>query len=306
MEQNIKASVIIPTHNAAVYLPILLETLQNQTLSHELIILDSESNDATRSILTDAGINYTSIKKADFNHGATRNLGLKLAKYETVIFLTQDALPAYSDTLEKIEVALYCDSKVAMAYGRQLPNPGIGIFGQFARLTNYPERSLLKNRELIPTMGIKTCSCSNSFAAYKKSTLLNFGGFPENIILGEDVSVAAQFILSDLTIAYCAEACVYHSHDYTLLEEFKRYFDIGVFHQQQQAVLAEFTKAESEGIKYVLEESRYIVKAGKPHKLIVQYLRTIAKYAGYKAGLIQNIFPKNVKKRFSMHKSFWE
>ncbi len=306
MQQNIKASVIIPTYNAAAYLPTLLEKLRNQTLPHELIILDSESNDATRKILNDAGVNYISVKKSDFNHGGTRNLGLHLAKHETVIYLTQDALPASSNTLEKLEDALYSRGEVAMAYGRQLPNVETGIFGQFARLANYPDYSLLKNRDLIPIMGIKTCSCSNSFAAYKKSTLLNFGGFPENIILGEDVSVAAQFILNNLAIAYCAEACVYHSHDYTLFEEFKRYFDIGVFHQQQQAILTEFTKAESEGIKYVLDESRYIVKVGKSHKLIAQYLRTIAKYIGYKAGRSQNIFPNNVKKMLSMHKSFWE
>jgi rhamnosyltransferase len=192
-----------------------------------------------------------------------------------------------------------------MAYGRQLPYPETGLFGQFARINNYPNASVIKTRDLIPKMGIKTCSCSNSFAIYKKQELLNVGGFPSDTILGEDVSVAARFILQGKAVAYCAEAQVFHSHDYTVLEEFKRYFDIGVFHQEQQVVLKEFTGAESEGFKYVVQEWQYLSQHHQMTLIPDQLVRVAAKYIGYKMGRLERLFPRRLKSKISMHPGFW-
>ncbi|MBD2751863.1 glycosyltransferase family 2 protein [Spirosoma validum] len=299
-------SVVIPTYNASGYLPKLILALSRQTLSHELIVLDSESKDDTRLLLNKAGISFVSINKGNFNHGGTRNIGLEMSKYDIVIFMTQDALPATDDTLERLVDRLSSSNQIAMAYGRQLPYPDTDIFGQFARYANYPSQSLIKDQTMISKMGIKTCSCSNSFAAYHKPLLKEIGGFPEDTILGEDVTVAAHFILRGYSLAYCAEAQVYHSHNYSLGEEFRRYFDIGVFHRQQQKVLHPFTKAESEGLRYVLDESKYLIKLGVSWLLPVQYVRTIAKYVGYRTGWFYHIFPKRFNKLLSMHRSFWK
>jgi rhamnosyltransferase len=298
-------SVVIPTYNAAPFLPLLLQKLSEQTILHELIIIDSESTDGTQKLARKDGVVFITIPKASFNHGTSRNLGVQLAKNEIVVFLTQDALPATCDALENLVTILTSHKDIAMAYGRQLPYSKTGIFGRFARLINYPETSLIKTKELIPEMGIKTCSCSNSFAAYRKSELALVGGFPSDTILGEDVSVAARFILQGKGVAYCAEAQVYHSHDYTLSEEFKRYFDIGVFHEEQQEVLAEFSKAESEGFKYVIQEWKYLRQNGQTALIPSQLVRTAAKYIGYKMGRFENRIPKAIKRQLSMHPGFW-
>ncbi|GAB4007720.1 glycosyltransferase family A protein [Spirosoma migulaei] len=298
-------SVIIPTYNAASYLPALISALNNQTISHELIVLDSESTDTTCQILSQAGIQYISIPKSEFNHGKTRNLGVSLAKYESIIFMTQDALPASDDAFEKLIVGLQASNRITMAYGRQVPYPHTDVFGQFARLNNYPIHSVVKDKSMIPHLGIKTCSCSNSFAAYKKSCLLQIGQFPQDTILGEDVTVAAKFILQDFSVAYCADAQVYHSHDYSIVEEFKRYFDIGVFHKQQYDILYAFTRAESEGMRYVIEECKYIIKTGVVWLLPIQFIRTIAKYIGYRAGRMYKRLPIKINRFLSMHRAFW-
>ncbi|MVM29559.1 glycosyltransferase [Spirosoma sp. HMF4905] len=298
-------SVVIPTYNAALYLPELILALRRQTVEHELIILDSESTDNTRLVLSLVDIPFVSISKTSFNHGATRNIGIELSKYETIVFLTQDALPTSDNTLENLIDSLYQNDNVAMAYGRQLPYPDTDIFGRFARYANYPSQSLLKNKAMIEQLGIKTCSCSNSFSVYRKSLLKEIGGFPSNTILGEDVSVAAQFILQGYTLAYSAEAQVLHSHNYSLSEEFRRYFDIGVFHRQQQLILQPFKKAETEGLRYVLEESKYLINMGAGGQIPMQYIRTIAKYMGYRAGWLYTYFPNWINKFLSMHRSFW-
>lgn len=298
-------SVVIPTHNAAAFLPTLLRRLREQTLPHELILIDSESDEATQQIFEAANETVFRIKKEEFNHGTTRNLGLQIAKHDTVVYMTQDALPTSPKTLQLLVAMLHSRSDIAMAYGRQLPYPETGVFGRFARLINYPAYSLIKTKAMIPEMGIKTCSCSNSFAVYRKADLLSVGGFPTDTILGEDVSVAARFILQGKAIAYCAEAEVYHSHDYTVAEEFKRYFDIGVFHQEQRKVLSQFTQAESEGLKYVIQEWQYLNQNGDLALIPAQLLRTAAKYLGYRLGSWERYIAPKLKRRISMHSSFW-
>ncbi|QIP12032.1 glycosyltransferase [Spirosoma aureum] len=299
-------SVVIPTFNAAQYLPKLLLALSTQTIQYELIILDSESTDDTCLLLSKAAIPFITVPKSSFNHGTTRNLGVELSKYEIVVFLTQDALPASDTTLEALVKGLQNDANSAMAYGRQLPYPETDIFGRFARYINYPEQSLVKSKSMIPQLGIKTCSCSNSFAVYKKTLLKQIGGFPKNTILGEDVTVAARFILDGYSLVYCAEAQVYHSHTYSIPEEFRRYFDIGVFHQQQREILKAFRKAEAEGFRYVLDESNYLIQMNKKRLLPMQYVRTVAKLVGYRAGKLFNYFPIFLNRKLSMHRSFWK
>lgn len=299
-------SVVIPTYNASRYLPALLPILRGQSINCELIIIDSDSDQQTKLILAESGIRVVSLRKEEFNHGSTRNIGLNLASHEIVVFLTQDALPQSFSTIEKLTDILFNDLTVAMSYGRQIPYAETGPFGTYARNANYPATSLIKNKALIPTMGIKTCSCSNSFAAYRKRDLLAVGGFPSDTILGEDVSVAARFILADKSVAYCAEAVVYHSHDYTVWEEFKRYFDIGVFHNEQKEVLREFNRAEKQGIGYFKGEIDYLRREGLQRLIPAQIVRTVAKYTGYKLGLWEEWIPVAVKRSISMHHLFWK
>lgn len=298
-------SVVIPVLNAGSYIPALIDALALQTLNHELIIIDSGSTDDTQVQLQKRHIKFTTIPRASFNHGATRNLGISLSQYESVVFLTQDALPANSKTLEVLVGALESSQDIAVAYGRQLPYPDADLMSQFARLSNYPDKSRVRSLDDIPSMGIKTCHCSNSFAAYRKADLLRVGGFPTDTILGEDVTVTAHLMLHGKQIAYCAEAAVYHSHNYTLTEEFKRYFDIGAFHEQQKEVLAPFNKAESEGLKYVLNEWKYLKAKNRYDLIPVQLIRVIAKYTGYKFGYWHTWLPTQFKRKLSMHKSFW-
>jgi rhamnosyltransferase len=279
--------------------------LNSQTIQHELILINSGSDDESAKLLSRSGANVIGIDQSSFNHGGTRNLGVKLAKSEVVVFLTQDALPVTRDALERLVQPLMSDSNVAMAYGRQLPNKGAGLFGRLARHINYPSHSLFKDISLIPKLGIRTCSCSNSFAAYRKSTLLSVGGFPETTILGEDVSVAARFILGNMIVAYVADAEVYHSHDYTMKEEFKRYFDIGIFHSDQKDVLSRFQRAESEGIKFVKDEISYMKEQHELVRLPELLARTIAKYVGYSLGVNQKYIPVWMKRQISMHPHHW-
>ncbi|MFE0678513.1 hypothetical protein ACFW26_34910, partial [Streptomyces sp. NPDC058867] len=44
---------------------------------------------------------------------------------------------------------------------------------------------------------------------------------------------------------------VHHSHSYSIGEEFRRYFDVGVMHARAPWLLDRFGKAEGEGKRFV-------------------------------------------------------
>jgi len=193
---------------------------------------------------------------------------------------------------------------VGVAYGRQLPAPEATPIAAHARLFNYPVKSYVRSAADISAYGIKTAFLSNSLAAYRRSALLAVGGFPSSVILSEDTMVATKMLLSGWKITYCAEATCYHSHNYTLIKEFQRYFDIGVFHAREAWYLQALGGAEGEGKRFVLSELRYL-RRHAPALMPAALLRSAFKLIGYRLGRLEHYLPRYVKRAFSMNRGFW-
>jgi len=151
---------------------------------------------------------------------------------------------------------------------------------------------------------MKVAYLSNSFAAYRISALEQCGGFPSHLILGEDTYVAMRMLLSGWHVRYCAQARVFHSHNYTLAEELERFFDYGVLHAQCPDLLR-FGTAEATGLALLRSEALSIGRA-RPWLLPQLAIRNGLKYLGYKLGREYNRLPVSACRRLSLTKSFWE
>ena len=299
-------SIIIPTYNAQNYLKKLLDEIKIQSLSdYELIIIDSSSKDKTVEVAKKYTDNVIVIPQNEFDHGGTRAKAAQLAKGEILVFLTQDALPYDAYTIENI-VKVFENEKIGAAYGRQLSYNDTNLFGKHLRQFNYGKQSYIRSKKDIEKYGLKTAFLSDSFAAYRKSALENIGWFKDGLILGEDTYAGAKMILADWSLAYVADAQVYHSHSYTVFEEFKRYFDIGVFHQSESWILKEFGKAEGEGMKYIQSEINYLLDNNAWYLLPEFFVRNGMKYTGYKLGQNYKKLPKWLIKKISMHHRWWD
>lgn len=301
-----KIALIVPTLNAGHSWSEWLDALSQQTLRGEIeLVIDSDSTDDTARCAEAAGMVVHRIRRKDFNHGATRQFGVRLAPdADLLVFLTQDAILADPMAIESI-ADCFEDPQVGAAYGRQLPHRGANPIEAHARLFNYPDQSQVKSFEDRKKFGIKTAFISNSFAAYRGAALEEVGGFPAHVILSEDTYVAAKMLVNDWKIRYCADAQVYHSHGYTFLQEFRRYFDIGTFHAQEPWIQAEFGGAGGEGMRYVLSELKYLVRAN-PLLILSALLRTGFKFLGYRLGKQEHSLANPIKRRLSMHKNYWQ
>lgn len=304
-----KSAIIIPCFNAAAYLPTLLPVLsdwKDQDLANrELLFVDSSSTDGTGELLKAANLGRVlTVNSADFDHGGTRAWAVEQVNAEVVVLMTQDALPVSAADIDKL-VAAFANPKLGAAYGRQLPYPDCHLFGQHLRRFNYTSKSYVRSLQDSATFGIKTAFLSNSFAAYRRSALLEMGNFKRGLILGEDSYAGGRLLLAGFELAYVAEAQVYHSHSYTVWQEFKRYFDIGVFHALEPWLLTDFGKPEGEGWRYVKSEFTFLC-AERAWLLLPQFLvRNACKLLGYKLGRYYLHIPKSWRPTLSMHHRWW-
>lgn len=95
--------------------------------------------------------------------------------------------------------------------------------------------------------------------------------------------MAARLLLNGRRIAYVANASVYHSHDYSVQEEYWRYYATGQFHARHPWLLEEFGGAVGEGGRFFMSEARYLLEHA-PHLLPAAVVRTVAKFLGYRLG----------------------
>lgn len=298
-------SLIVPTRNAGVLWHDWLAAIKNQSMNPDCIIMvDSSSEDETVKVAESFGISTYSIDKHEFNHGGTRNYAVSLSvKCDVIVFLTQDALLFAPSALSSL-LSVFNDPSVAAVCGRQLPHIDANPLATHARLFNYPEISQIKSIEDINALGLKVAFMSNSFAAYRRDVFEKLGGFPENTILAEDMYVASKMILAGYKVAYCAEAAVRHSHNYTPWEELRRYFDIGVFHACEPWIQEDLGGASGEGLRFVKSELSYLWR-NAPLWIPRALLTTACKLVGYKLGKNYKRLPTFWRPKLSMYKSYW-
>jgi rhamnosyltransferase len=303
----VKIGLIIPTLNAGDNFVDLLNSIEMQGCNfHRKLIIDSGSIDKTLEFAKKYKYEILSISQADFNHGGTRKQAIEHFKdIDVALLLTQDVV-LYDDNSVINLVKILENKEVGAAYGRQLPYKDASLLSSQARLFNYPDKSEIRSYLDKERIGIKTTFLSDSFAVYRCSSLKEVGGFPTNVIIAEDMYVAAKMLLKNYKIAYVADARVYHSHEYTLLQEFRRYFDTGVFQAREAWIRKNFGNAEGEGLKLVKNQTIYLYREKEYFAIIRAVLANIVKFIGYRLGVFEKFLPICFKKVCSGQSYFFK
>jgi rhamnosyltransferase len=302
---QLSVALCVPARNPGPSVFDLVEGIKSQSLRPErILVLDSCSSDGFVKHFGKIGAEFYLVPDGEFDHGGTRRAGAELLQgVDVVIFITQDAIPSDSDAFGEL-IKEFENPTVGVAFGRQLPREKATPLEAHARLFNYPPESKVKSLRDVSSLGIKTAFSSNSFAAYRQTALSDVGGFPKCCIVSEDTYVAGKMLLKGWKVAYCSEAKVYHSHNYSLTNELRRYFDIGVFHSREPWLMERFGSAEGEGKRFVVSEIKFIWP-GNLFLLPVIFMKTIIKYVGFRMGKLERILPLWLKIRLTMHPSFF-
>ena len=286
--------VIIPTYKPKKELIKILDLLDKQTIvPNRIILMNTEEAYFDQLIYGAELFKYHEncrvyhLSKLEFDHGATRNMGVYYSKADYFIMMTQDATPKDEHLIENLLKPLV-SGKAAVSYARQLPREDCNPIERYTRGFNYPDHSFIKHESDVRTLGIKTYFCSDVCAAYDRTIFDKMNGFVKRAIFNEDMLYAAKIAKAGYGIAYCADACVYHSHNYTARQQLHRNFDLGVSQADHPEVF-EQVRSEGEGIRMVKSTASYLWNHHYKRWIPCLIIQSGAKFLGYRLG-------KNYKK----------
>ena len=302
-----KIDVIIPVYRPTKKLHKVLYGLSRQTYLPEQIIL-LHTRDGIKldvSACKDrVSVTEIPIPEKEFDHGRTRDLGIRMSDADIVVMMTQDAVPADLFLLEKLSEALKEHPDAVAAYARQMPEKKSPLLERYTRTFNYPNRSRMKSQKDLPELGIKTYFCSNVCAAYRKETYLELGGFPYPVIFNEDLIFAAGAVRSGWKIIYKADARVIHSHEYTYRELIRRNFDQGVSQACHPEIFGK-VKSEKEGIHLICTLVKKLLKERKYLQIMQLFVESGCKYLGYQMGKHYGRLPESLIMKLTLNRNYW-
>ena len=296
-------SIVLPTYQGAAYLPATLGAIraQDYPTAVEIIAIDSGSTDSTTDILKQFGAVVHSISQRQFTHGYSRNLGVRLARGEALVFLSQDALPVGANWLRDL-IAPLVDKTLGAAYARQVARPEATPLEEYFHLALYPPCS--KRYHVTPgeSISLSRIFFSNVCSAARRDVCLSYP-FDETLIMSEDQAFARTLLLAGYDTLYNAEVQVLHSHHYSLGTLFRRNFDSAYSLRgvSEDGVLS----VARQGLAYIAGETAFVVRKRRWRWLAAIPPYELTRIAGRIAARFADRMPARWRTRFSLHRAFW-
>jgi rhamnosyltransferase len=230
---TLKASVVILTYNAGPSFGALLDKLfvQKTDFDYEILVIDSGSTDGTVELARRYGAHVHQVPWAEFDHGATRDLGVSLSSGEYVAFMVQDAVPLDERWLASMVEDLDRDELVAGVYGRQIPRPesspltrvlvnsgvtaGLERREQFAGTPKlFRARPLTERRMLASFDNVSSCLRRSVWEEFP------FG----HTSFGEDLRWGKKVVEAGYKLVYEPHSAVFHSHERGAAYDLRRHY----------------------------------------------------------------------------------
>ena len=153
-------------------------------------------------------------------------------------------------------------------------------------------------------MGIRTFFFSNSASAVDRDVFIELNGFSEQLIVNEDMDYCLRLLRYGKSVAYQADALVYHSHNYRLTSLFQRYFDIGVYFTQSKSTLHRIP-VDNEGKQFFSVALNMLVASKEWIWIPYLLCESLVKLFAYQCGLRHRRLPIWAKQKLSGQGYFW-
>ena len=213
-------SVVVPAYNAQDTLDMCLAALQSQTVDpdrYEIILVDDGSTDRTVEIAEQYGVRL--IRQPNAGPAAARNRGAQAAKGQILLFTDADCAPA-PDWAEHMAGA-FREPNVAGAKGiyHTRQQALIARFVQLEYEFKYARMRRMAQIDFIDTYA----------AAYRRKVFLDHGGFDPAYRTAsvEDQELSFRLARQGHRLIFVPQAIVYHQHDATVAEYWRRKYGIG-------------------------------------------------------------------------------
>lgn len=219
---EIETSIVIRTLNEERHLGKLLESIQRQTYkAWEIVLVDSGSTDATLEIARRYTSNIYHIPQEQFTFGRSLNWGCQPAKGRYLVFASAHVDPLTNTWLSNM-VRPFEDPSTGMVYGRQR---GVKV----SRIAE--TRDLRRLFGATSKILIDEAFGNNGNSAIRKDLWLD-QPFDEALTGLEDIDWARKIQRKGFRVYYAADAAVYHIHEESLRQVYRRVFREGLAYRR--------------------------------------------------------------------------
>ncbi len=259
---SITTSILIRTKNEAKDISKTLELIANQLLKPtEIIVIDSGSTDGTVALVKQwSAVTLMKMRSEDFTFGRSLNVGFAATQADVVIALSAHAFPCDRHWLQNL-VRHFTDPLIAGVYGKQTPHtdayPPVerdyrSFYGEQPRVQTNPKY-------------VNDHTFSNANAAIRRQCWEK-RPFDETLSGCEDTEWAWAMLTLGNKIIYDPEAAVYHSHNESLHNVYRRTYrealaQQALYHHEMGLREAWYTWWNA-----VLADLHFIRQQGKNHQ----------------------------------------
>ncbi|MBA7507792.1 Undecaprenyl-phosphate 4-deoxy-4-formamido-L-arabinose transferase [subsurface metagenome] len=209
VSEEMLVSVVVPTYNRKELLKRCLRSLFKQsypTKSYEIIVVDDGSSDGTHKFLKEKEKeiqNLRAFRQKNKGCAAARNLGVKNARGEVILFTDDDCVVPRNWINQHLKH--YGEKNVAGVGGTLWPKE-MNWIEEF-KIAEYLDEFTQLMEVTDPKMGkgLATCNCS-----YRKKVFERIGPFDENFLTGSDPEFSKRVLSNGYPLIKDPSIKVYH------------------------------------------------------------------------------------------------
>lgn len=247
-------SIIVRSFNDIAYIEKTLSMIMNQRFNDfELINVDSGSKDGTFDVVKKYNPNAYQIKPGEYIPGKVLNDAIQKSSGEIIVFNNSDCIPQNEFWLENLIKPFKESDKIVATFGNQLPRKD-------ARPLVIKDNTRAFGDGKISATWFHFFSLATS-AAMKK-TLVDFP-FDPKIQYSEDIEWSFRMKNKGFLLRYVPDAIVEHSHNYTLKEVKKRFFNEGLADAKIFGTSKSATEFIVPCLKELMRDIAYLLCKGK-------------------------------------------
>ncbi|QWD88447.1 glycosyltransferase family 2 protein [Polynucleobacter sp. MWH-CaK5] len=204
-------TILIAAYNEEAVIPDTFESIakQNYPGTLEVILIDDGSKDQTHAVCNQLISKYPWLRciQLETNQGKSEalNRALTLASHELIITLDADSY-LYKDALVRIVERFHSDpaNTCAVAGTIMVRNSRQNWITQSQEWDYFQGIATVKR---VQSLNQGTLVAQGAFSLYKKSIVLELGGWPKTV--GEDIVLTWAMLEKDYRVGYCEDAIAF-------------------------------------------------------------------------------------------------
>ena len=125
--------------------------------------------------------------------------------------------------------------------------------------------------------------------------------------MSEDQEWSRRVLLAGMSIVYAPDAAVYHSHAYSIVGAFRRFFDSGASADRSYLSGERRSRQALRGAatRYAREELAWLWRTGQRSWIPYATVYEMAKFGGLQLGRRHRRLPASLRQRLSHYPAYW-